>query len=785
MSSLRVALARSRLTHQEEQQQQQQIPNGTRVLVSFLEGAAHRDVEGTVNRFDKKTNKYFISYDDGHNDSLEEDIVKTYAENYAKKEALNPNLMDAIDEDRPQSRLSSAASRISSAVSRAGTALSRATTAVIRAATPFRDVFVHCKRRRGITTTVVIKSELPSPHVIGISPHIPAYNMPRVFLQGTYHDGEMKGSWADTMGCDGECTCKWVWKLADYDGKYICEGKFELDDDGNKTEIMEWVLEFTLEKNTEGNYNLSGNGSNQFGEYSLFGVICQDRVTVERVYFPVSSPDEEEEEEEEEVECWRHDHTVLGEGVKVLVRWNVNERYTGTVLAYDAETGKHLIRYDEDGVVELVDLAVDGYDLLDENDNPIESEEDESLGGQDVSDSDYYLESAEFDAPPKQKQTTQKKKQSPTQKQKHSPTQKQSPTQEQKQTTQKEGTATRLFIKPRNRKVGGFDDTVIHQNATITRCNSKLHEGIDKCICDTCKTNAADYNNSVTLQGTTDGEDTSVKFYIQIEPSIREALDFDPKFREKYNKVVAFREEEKGVMLKFGVIWINCYKGQTVIRTKYKDAAEKIPITVNGTTFEHMLHVDYKECRKNAWREYSLARKELLERLVTEGCKAGREKTELFKLIAEFDMKVSNMGKDFNAEERHFQSTYTDEMVADYIKLTKKEYKSLTSKEKTQKNRLSNDIQYSIAFDTLVVLMKAAVNAETKAGQILLRYWKHEIIQKYFRQLPGHSGNIKTRWERLLYSHKMTVEWVKEVLQLKFVQPTELDAIVYEDAGEL
>eukprot|EP00984_Skeletonema_dohrnii_P031372 scaffold23747_cov103-Skeletonema_dohrnii-CCMP3373.AAC.2 len=124
MSSLRVALARSRLTHQEEQQQQQ-IPN-----------------------------------------------------------VWNPNLMDAIDEDRPQSRLSSAASRVSSAVSRAGTALSRATTAVtaiIRAATPFRDVFVQCKRRRGITTTAIINAPRPPPHVISASPHIPVHNMPRVF----------------------------------------------------------------------------------------------------------------------------------------------------------------------------------------------------------------------------------------------------------------------------------------------------------------------------------------------------------------------------------------------------------------------------------------------------------------------------------------------------------------------------------------------------------------------------------------------------------------------------
>eukprot|EP00985_Skeletonema_marinoi_P000732 scaffold272_cov143-Skeletonema_marinoi.AAC.4 len=651
----------------------------------------------------------------------------------------------------------------------------------------------------------------------------------------------MKGTWADTMGCDGEC--KWVWKLADYDGKYICEGKFELDDDGNKTEIMEWVLEFTLEKNTEGNYNLSGNGSNQFGEYSLFGVICQDCVTVERVYLPVSSP-----EEEEEVECWRHDHTVLDEGDRVRVKWNDmgesyigtvldyddidrvhliryddgveyhenladtgyclpdphlpdedddssefgldfcydhtvldegdkvlvrkddDESYTGTVLSYNA--GKHLIRYDVDEEEELVDLATEGYVLLEESDDLVE-DEDSKEGDEEDDDSDYSIEEAELDAPStqKKKQTTQKKKQPP-------------PTQKQKQTTQKEKTATRPFIKPRNRKVGAFDDTVIRQNATIIRCNTKLHEGSDKCICDTCKTNAADYNNSVTLQGTTDGEDTSVKFYTQIEPSISEALDFDPKFRDKYNKVVAFREEEKGVMLKFGVIWINCYKGATFIPNKCKAAAEKIPITVNGTTFEHMLHVYYKECRNIAWREYSLARKELLERLVTEGCKAGREKKELFKLIAEFDITTERSGKDFNAEERHFQSTYTNEMAAEYIELSKRTLASLSGSEKYRNKSLGSDVQYSIAFDTLVVLMKAAVNAETKAGQILLRYWKHEIVQKYFRQLPGRSGNIKSK-ERLLYSHKMTAEWVKEVLQLKFVQPTELDAIVDEDAGEL
>lgn len=451
-----------------------------------------------------------------------------------------------------------------------------------------------------------------------------------------------------------------------------------------------------------------------------------------------------------------YDHTVLDEGVKVLVRKDYDESYTGTVLAYDA--GKHLIRYDVDEEEELVDLATEGYILFEESDDLVEDEECKE-GDEEDDDSDYSIEEAELVAPStqKKKKTTQKKKQPPTQKQKQTIPQ------------------PPKGVRRRNRKVGAFDGPVMSQNVIIARCNfnSKFHQGDDKCICVTCKTNAADYSNSFILQSTTGGEeDKSVGIYIPIVPSLSDALEYDPEFGEKYNKLAAIMKEEKGVMLQFGVKWVSSFKGQTVIPRKYEDAAEKIPIIVNG--IKHMLHAEYKEYKKKAWEEYSVARKKLLKRLVTEGCKAGRETRELLKLIDGLDIKSAKHGKDFNIEDRHFQSPYTNEMAADYIELSKKGHASLSVKEQYQKNSLGSDLQYSIAFDALVMLMKAAVNPGTRAGQILLGYWKHEIIEKYFRQLATKKCTQK-KWERLEYSHMVTDEWVKGVLQLNFVKPTEYD----------
>ena len=95
---------------------------------------------------------------------------------------------------------------------------------------------------------------------------------------------------------------------------------------------------------------------------------------------------------------------------------------------------------------------------------------------------------------------------------------------------------------------------------------------------------------------------------------------------------------------------------------------------------------------------------------------------------------------------------------------------------------MRREIQYSIAFDTLIVLMKVAVkprqgnevervNTETDAdgnadvGEILLSYWKHEIIEKYFRGLK--TSKSISNWEKSKYLHMKTDKWAKGVLRLK------------------
>ena len=682
-------------------------------------------------------------------------------------------IMDNVADDTPPSRLSTASARISTA----GTAVSRAVTAVIRdIATPLRDAFGYWKRRR--VTTAISNEMRPPPNKIGPRPHLETSDC--FYLNGTLSDKKLKGTWSDSMGSTGEL--KWEWEIGDYrDGKYICKGWFELNgDDGNKMKATETLLEFTLVKNSEGGYNLSGNGSNQYGVYSLHGqLINGDYVEMERVYLV-----------EEVVDFWRHDDIMLEEGINVWVKWD-NGHYLGKVLAYDAGQGKHLIRYyaDEEDIWE--NLAKVGYSVVDEDDSidgssefdirdypfvqemlNLDVEDEDSKEGDveddgsefelevskegDVEDGDfnYSIEDAKNVAP-----TTQKKKQPSA-----------------KKPADEKGRWTRT----RHKKNEAFDDRVFDQNRTVAKCNSNFYK---ECNCKTCNKLEADLSNCFT-QSTAGDKSESHRFYIPIEPSLSAALKFDPEFGDAHDKYTAFLNAEKEVMLKFGMMWTKSASGVKDIPRKFKDAMEDIPITVNGKTYKHMQFYLYKQHKRKALREYDVARKKLLMRLVRDGCKAERETKELVDLIN--GMNNEN-GIDFGIEKRSFQSTNTNEMVDSYIDLTKKESTTRDEKVKTRirgkKKVLNLDLQYAIAFDALVVLMKIAVKTAVKTGQgketdadgnagagkILLRYWKHEIIEKYFRNMASNKV-VLYEWEKSKYFHMKTDKWVKGVLRLKLAE---------------
>ncbi len=824
MSSLRTAIALSlkddqqrrqqqeKQQHhqQEKQQQQQRFPNGTRVLAKFMEGAKPRDVEGSVDFFDSFTNDYFIRFDDGTGESVEEDIVRTYVENLAKRDEIESlDSMDDATEEGPPSRLSTAAARARSALGTAGSAASRAGSAAYRAyrvgsaavqhvirvkvATPFQEV-TSCKRRRATasTTTVIINPPRPLPHRISPMPHIPVRNPNTdcVYFRGSYNGDKLEGTWATSIALEGEM--KWGWEIVGYDnenGTFKCEGTFQLDDgNGNRIVITEKSLKFTLEKNTENSYNLSGNGSNQFGEYSLRGLINgDDGVLVERAYVGRVAMSEEVVEREGFVEsegclydecesniC--HEHKVLDRGTMVLVPWG-DDWYLGEVLSYDANNLKHQIYYGFDGTVEDVNLASEGYCLCNEceDDSDDDSDEDVILDADEdweesdaeEYDSDYSDDEVNFVAPSKQKKKKKKKKAS--QKKKQPLTERQENTSQKKtqleQTTQKRKKTSPIGASTRNRNEGAFDVDVTGQNLLLLKYSAKFEE----CICGACEELAADYRNCFATGGE---KDELVEFYIQIKPC--DAVEFDREFGKSVNAVVAFQNAEKEAMGKFGGTWSASVRGLNRVPAKLKAAAEKIQLTVNGKTYEHMMHSEYMKDKRKAWKKYIAARKKLLKKLVKKGCKSGKEKKELLKLIAGFtDCQVKH---DFNIEKRDFQSTYTNEKVDSYIE----QKKSITPKAKREYTRLVCELQYAIAFDALTVLMKAAVKPESEAGKLLLRYWKHEIIERYYAAL--HSPYTVLRlWANSKYRHMKTDEWAKEALQLKFLQPTDEESNEVED----
>ena len=848
-----------------------------------MEGAAPRVVEGTVIEFYSFTNDYFIRFDDGTGESVEEDIVRTYVENLAKKkrnEASSGSMDDAKMEEGPPSRLSTAAAHARSALGTAGSAASRAGSAAYRAyrvgsaavqhvirvkvATPFQEVVTSCKRRRATasTTTVIINPPRPLPHRISPMPHIPVRNPNTdcVYFRGSYNGDKLEGTWATSIALEGEL--KWGWEIVGYDnenGTFKCEGTFQLDNgNGNRIVITERSLKFTLEKNTENSYNLSGNGSNQFGEYSLRGLINgDDGVLVERAYVGRVAMSEEVVEREgfaesegyclyDECEsniC--HEHKVLDRGTKVLVPWG-DDWYLGEVLSYDANNLKHQIYYGFDGTVEDVNLASEGYCLYDECEDDSDDDSDDAsseyefeichehkvldrgtmvlapwgdgwylgevlsynannlkhqiyygfdgtvedvnlasegyyLHDEDVIvdadeeseesdaeeyDSDYSDDEVNFVAPSKQKQkkkkknATQKKKQPLTERQENTlPLQKKTQTQVE-QTTQKKKKKSSFGTSTRNRKEGAFDVDVMGQNLLLLKYNAKFDE---ECICCDCNKLVADYSNCFATSGT---KDELVKFYIPIVPSSSDAVGFDQEFGESVNAVVAFQNAEKEAMGKFGGIRLHTPRGLDRVPAKLKAAAEKIQLTVNGKTYEHMMHSEYTKDKGKAWKKYIAARKKLLIKLVTEGCKPGEEKKELLKLIDGFTH--TQKGRDFNIEKRDFQSTYTNEKVDSFRELQKSNTPQKTSRSRV----LANEVQYAIAFDVLTVLMKAAVKPGSEVGKILLRYWKHEIIERYCAVLQNPVTRCKVRVNSK-YCHMKTEEWAKEAVQLNFLQPTD------------
>ncbi len=158
-------------------------------------------------------------------------------------------------------------------------------------------------------------------------------------------------------------------------GTYIGSFLFNM---GNKVEIRDEVrLEFV--NNSEGFYNVEGRGFNQFGHYNIAGIFKDGKLTIYRIFEceqdakkirkPSATVSNGNSSDFELEFC--HDHTVLTVGSRVIVHWSEEENYIGTVLEYNADTGKHLIKYDADGEEIQEDLAEAGYIPVDKKGSPI------------------------------------------------------------------------------------------------------------------------------------------------------------------------------------------------------------------------------------------------------------------------------------------------------------------------------------------------------------------------------------------------------------------------------
>ena len=165
-------------------------------------------------------------------------------------------------------------------------------------------------------------------------------------------------------------------------------------------------VRFDFTKNSEGSYNVSGSGVNDFGTFSVSGIFKNGQLTINRIFH-----------REQDLK-FRRKHTVLKAGARVLVRWRDNECYEGTVLSYDdgSRSRKHLIKYDLDGREIPEDLAREGYYLLDDDeDEPFvmedEDDDDEPLVVEEADDEDepfFTGEEDDDDEDPKPKKRRRK-----------------------------------------------------------------------------------------------------------------------------------------------------------------------------------------------------------------------------------------------------------------------------------------------------------------------------------------------------------------------------------------